>query len=85
MTEQYQVMLSLGDIESCAQYMTKFLRRRSSKMGDKQAFFVLLSAFMTATVEGMLQSGFDEAEVRSILEQAQEYGFTMRQHKRPIN
>ena len=79
---QYGVQLSTYDIHECAGFMTKFLRKRHKRgLDEQQAFFVLLSAFMTANAEAMLNNGFDEAEVRSIFAQASSHGLRMREFK----
>ncbi len=78
----YPVTLSTQDIHECARFMTKFMRKRVKRRGDEQqAFFVLLSAFMAANAEAMLNVGFEEQEVRSIFAQASMLGINMLQHK----
>lgn len=78
----YPVSLTTADIHECARFMTKYLRKRERRGVDsQQAFFVLLSAFMAANAEAMLNVGFDEGEVRSIFAQASAAGLKMREFK----
>lgn len=83
MTESYPVTLTTQDIHECARFMTKFMAKRVGRKGrdDKQTFFILLSAFMTANAEAMAQTGFPEDEVRRIFSQATEIGINMKHHK----
>lgn len=75
MTELYQLMITGTDVRESGMFLAKALKRRHKKgVDNKQAFFVVLSAFTIALAEAMRQAKFDEQEMASIMHQAVDGG-----------